>query len=81
MLCGCLSDIYQLSIHNKGRFGFTLQPTELLCFGGQNPVTKEEQTEEPPPKPCADKKDYKAIFTKYIFVGVDGKEDYDVIDM
>ena len=42
--------------------------------------TQEEQTEEPPPKPWADKKDYKAIFTKYISVGEDGEEDFDVID-
>ena len=43
--------------------------------------TQEEQTEEPPPKPWADKKDYQAIFRKCISVGEDGGEDYDVIDI
>ena len=37
-------------------------------------------TEESPPKPWADKKDYRAIFTKYISVGEDVEEDFDVID-
>ena len=33
MFCCCLIEISQLSIHNKARFGSTLQPTELVCFG------------------------------------------------
>ena len=43
--------------------------------------TQEEKTEEPPPKSWADKKDYQAIFTKYISVGEDSEEDFDMIDM
>ena len=40
-----------------------------------------EQIEKPTPKPREDKKDYQAIFRKYISIGEDGKEHYDVIDM
>ena len=42
---------------------------------------QEEQKEAPPPKPWADKKDYQAIFRKYISIGEYGEEHYDVIDM
>ena len=38
-------------------------------------------TEKPTPKPWEDKKDYQAIFRKYISIGEDGEEYYDVIDM
>ena len=41
----------------------------------------EEQKEKPTPKPWEDKKDYEAIFRKYISIGEDGEERYDVIDM
>ena len=41
----------------------------------------EEQIEDPTPKPWEDKKDYQAIFRKYISIGEDGEEHYDVIDM
>ena len=34
-----------------------------------------------PTKPWADKKNYQAIFTKYISVGGDGEEAFDVIGM
>ena len=42
---------------------------------------QEEQIEKPTPKPWEDKKDYEAIFRKYISIGEDGEEHYDVIDM
>ena len=42
---------------------------------------QEEQIEKPTPKPWEDKKDYQAIFRKYISIGEDGEEHYDVIDM
>ena len=42
---------------------------------------QEEQTEKPTPKPWDDKKDYEAIFRKYISIGEDGEEHYDMIDM
>ena len=42
---------------------------------------QEELTEKPTPKPWEDKKDYEAIFRKYISIGEDGEEHYDVIDM
>ena len=42
---------------------------------------EEEQTEEPRPKPWEDKKDYEAIFRKYLSIGEDGEAHYDVIDM
>ena len=42
---------------------------------------QEEQIEKPTPKPWEDKKDYEAIFRKFISVGEDGEEHYDVIDM
>ena len=42
---------------------------------------QEEQTEEPTPKPWADKKDYQAIFRKYISIGEHGEEHCYVIDM
>ena len=42
---------------------------------------QEEQIEKPTPKPWEDKKDYEAIFRKFISIGEDGEEHYDVIDM
>ena len=42
---------------------------------------QEEQIEEPTPKPWEDKKDYQTIFRKYISIGEDSEEHYDVIDM
>ena len=44
-------------------------------------VTQDEQKVETIVKPWEDKKDYKAIFRKYIYIGNDGEELYDVIDM
>ena len=38
-------------------------------------------TEKPTPKAWEDKKDYEAIFRKYISIGEDSEEHYDVIDM
>ena len=43
--------------------------------------TQEEQKKAPPPKPWGDKKDYQAIFRKYVSIGEDGEENYDVIDI
>ena len=34
-----------------------------------------------PPKPWGDKKDYQAIFRKYISIGEGSEENYDVIDI
>ena len=42
---------------------------------------QDEQKEETTFKPWEDKKDYEAIFRKYISIGQDGEEHYDVIDM
>ena len=42
---------------------------------------QEERTEKPTPKPWEDKKDYQAIFRKYISIGEHREEHYDVIDM
>ena len=42
---------------------------------------QEEQIEKPTPKPCEDKKDYEAIFRKFLSIGEDGEEHYDVINM
>ena len=42
---------------------------------------QEEQIEETTPKPWEDKKDYEAIFRKFISIGEYGEEHYDVIDM
>ena len=42
---------------------------------------QDEQKEETTPKPWEDKKDYEAVFWKYISIGQDGEEHYDVIDM
>ena len=44
-------------------------------------LSQAEMTEKPTPKPWEDKKDYQAIFRKYISNGEDGEEHYDVIDM
>ena len=41
----------------------------------------EEQIEKPTPMPSEDKKDYEAIFRKYISTGGDGERHYDVIDL
>ena len=42
---------------------------------------QEDQIEKPTPKPWEEKKDYQAIFRKYISIGEHGEEHYDVIDM
>ena len=42
---------------------------------------QDEQKEETTPKPWEDKKDYEAIFRKFISIGEDGEEHFDVIDM
>ena len=42
---------------------------------------QDEQKVETIFKPWEDKKDYEAIFRKYISIGEDGEEHYDVIDM
>ena len=42
---------------------------------------QEEQIEKPTPKPWEDKKDYEPIFRKFISIGEDGEEHYDLIDM
>ena len=44
-------------------------------------VTKDEPKVETTIKPWEDKKDYEAIFRKYIYIGDDGEEHYDVIYM
>ena len=44
-------------------------------------VTQDEPKLETIVKPWEDKKDYKAIFRKHIYVENDGEEHYDVIDM
>ena len=42
---------------------------------------QDEQKEETTFKPWEEKKDYEAIFRKYISIGEDGKERYDVVDI
>ena len=42
---------------------------------------QEEQIEKPIFKPWEDEKDYEAIFKKFISIGEDGEEHYDMIDM
>ena len=42
---------------------------------------EDEQKEETTPKPWEDKKDYEAIFRKFISIGEDDEEHYDIIDM
>ena len=44
-------------------------------------MTQDEPKVETTFKPWEDKKDYEAIFRKYISSGEDGEEHYDVIDM
>ena len=44
-------------------------------------VTQDEPELENVVKPWEDKKDYEAIFRKHIYIGNDGEEHYDVIDM
>ena len=44
-------------------------------------VTQDEPKLETIVKPWKDKKDYEAIFRKHIYIGNDGEEHYDVIDM
>ena len=44
-------------------------------------MTQEEPKVETIVKPWEDNKDYEAIFRKYIYIGNDGEEHYDVIDM
>ena len=44
-------------------------------------VTQDEPKVETTVKPWEDKKDYELIFKKYIYIGDDGEEHYDVIDM
>ena len=42
---------------------------------------QDEQKEETTPKPWEDKKDYEALFRKFLSIREDGEEHYDVIDM
>ena len=42
---------------------------------------QKEQIEKPTLRPWKDKKDYEAIFRKYIYIREDGEEHYDVFDM
>ena len=44
-------------------------------------VTQDEPRVDATYKPWEDKKDYEAIFRKYIYIGDDGEEHYHVIDM
>ena len=44
-------------------------------------VTQDEPLEETTFKPWEDKKDYEAIFRKYISIGDDGNDHYDMVDM
>ena len=44
-------------------------------------VTQDEPKVETIVKPWEDKKDYEAIFRKYIYIGDDGEEHYDMVDM
>ena len=44
-------------------------------------VTQDDPELETVVKPWEDKKDYEAIFRKHIYIGNDGEEHYDVIDM
>ena len=44
-------------------------------------MTQEQPELENVVKPWEDKKDYEAIFRKHIYIGNDGEEHYDVIDM
>ena len=44
-------------------------------------VTQDEPELETVVEPWEDKKDYEAIFKKHIYIGNDGEEHYDVIDM
>ena len=44
-------------------------------------MTQDEPKVEMTVKPWEDKKDYEAIFRKYISIGDDGEDHYDVIDM
>ena len=44
-------------------------------------MTQDEPKVETTVKPWEDKKDYEAIFRKYLYIGDDGEEHYDVIDM
>ena len=44
-------------------------------------LTQDEPKVETTFKPWEDKKDYEAIFRKYISIGEDGEEHYDVTDM
>ena len=43
-------------------------------------VTQDEPKVETTVKPWEDKKDYEAIFRKYIFIGENGEEQYDMVD-
>ena len=42
---------------------------------------QEEKIEKPPFKTWTDRKDYEAIFRKFISIGEDGEEHFDVIDV
>ena len=44
-------------------------------------MTQDEPQEETTFQPWENKKDYEAIFRKYISIGDDGEDHYDVVDM
>ena len=77
-------------------YGLSKHPSEEPEEDDRKPATKrikkepedeaqswaqDEQKEETTPKPWEDKKDYEAIFRKFISIGKDGEEHCDVIDM
>ena len=82
-------------IHNSN-YDSSKRPSEQPEEDGRKTVTKgikkepedeaqsfaqEQLTEKPTPKPWEAKKDYEAIFRKFISIGEDGAEHYDMIDM
>ena len=77
-------------------YGSSKRPSEEPEEDDRKPATKrnkkepedeaqnwaqDEQKEETTPKPWEDKKDYEAMFRKFISIGEYGEEHYDVIDM
>ena len=82
--------------NSKFEYGSSKRPSEEPEEDGRKPAAKrikkepedeaqswaqDEQKVETTFKPWEDKKDYEAIFRKYISIGEDGEEHYDVINM
>ena len=76
---------FKIQILNMGRASVQVKILKRITGNQQHKQLKMSQKMRLrvglTPKPSEGKKDYEAIFRKFISIGEDGEEDYDMIDM